>query len=706
MSNFAVKPPEKLKNFRGLIPWLNQLREFAASLYLQDGLTYSVDRSKEGMEIIPDPVSTADSLPVGPWQVTQATDSEGNPAVSVAFGYIVSTFLPGLEFYVPLTNYTDSGGGSDVVGVDTSDTQVFVGWNLVKTDITQSVEDVVGDIQDFIGTLATDGQTSEDILSGLGYTDDSLTSAAQLLKASWYGQAEQDTMVAIGVGDVTATSAPGDYDDAAAVADLAWDTSGATPTFTPGQNIESAIYYPFAPPTQIPWLGVAPNAADTDGNSTYSIWLGAKDGDASFVTADRSRIAAACIQVDNATSGSSFSLVIGDSTPANDLLSFGGTDSEFDFSWDSGSFKFKMVDSSGDDDATIALDLSSDPAITIGAEGDEQQILLGYSSLLGAHGDYGLLIGDTQVTSGDISLSGGGSIELTGGGCEVTVGTNTKITDGDIAISGGGSIELTGGGCELDVGTHVKLTDGDLAISGGGSIELTGSGAVITVGTATTITDGDIALINDGTIELTGSGADLTVSDGSGNTTTIKPGDITIEGGGTIEMFGSGAQLTIGDSSSSAGPWTTLTAGDLALGDGGTIELTGDGCEIDVGDNTKIQDGDITLSDGGTIELAGDGAGLTVGSASLTSDTLTVATGEFSGDVDVDGDLYVGGTLTLDGDFSVTDLDASGEVSCSSLSIGGTDLDTYIKNIVSGMSWSGTATCETNGSVTLDISAS
>ncbi len=704
-----MEPPHPLdKGPKFLQDAFADLLKFSTASRIKTVLGGTLNETPDGMGLTIAPGSGAAA--VGPFGVTVTADNLGNPAVSVAFGYIISTFLPGLEFYVPLTNYTGVGDGSDVVGVDTSDTQVFVGWNLVKTDITQSVEDIVGDIQDFVGTLATDGQSMEDILSGLGYTDDDLTTAATLLKASWFGQAGTDSMVAIGVSNVTATNSPVDYatyDDAAAVADLAWDTSNpAKPSCTAGQNIESAIYYPFAPPTQIPWLGVAPNAADTDGNSTYSIWLGAKDGDASFVTADRSRIAAACIQVDNATSGSSFSLVIGDSTPANDLLSFGGTDSEFDFSWDSGSFKFKMVDSSGDDDATIALDLSSDPAITIGAEGDEQQILLGYSSLLGAHGDYGLLIGDTQVTSGDISLSGGGSIELTGGGCEVTVGTNTKITDGDIAISGGGSIELTGGGCELDVGTHVKLTDGDLAISGGGSIELTGSGAVITVGTATTITDGDIALINDGTIELTGSGADLTVSDGSGNTTTIKPGDITIEGGGTIEMFGSGAQLTIGDSSSSAGPWTTLTAGDLALGDGGTIELTGDGCEIDVGDNTKIQDGDITLSDGGTIELAGDGAGLTVGSASLTSDTLTVATGEFSGDVDVDGDLYVGGTLTLDGDFSVTDLDASGEVSCSSLSIGGTDLDTYIKNIVSGMSWSGTATCETNGSVTLDISAS
>jgi hypothetical protein len=174
------------------------------------------------------------------------------------------------------------------------------------------------------------------------------------------------------------------------------------------------------------------------------------------------------------------------------------------------------------------------------------------------------------------------------------------------------------------------------------------------------------------------SDAELVITDGT-NTSTLTAGDLTLDGGGTIECNGDGCEITVADDSGNS---TDITAGDITLDDNG---------EFCVGDST-LKDGDLNLGDSGTIECGSSGS-VSVGDSTLASGSLALGS---SGDLSCSS--IECDTISTTGDVSV-----GGNLDCASLSIGGTDIDTYIQDVVNQMTW--TATCSEDGT-SITISAS
>jgi hypothetical protein len=219
----------------------------------------------------------------------------------------------------------------------------------------------------------------------------------------------------------------------------------------------------------------------------------------------------------------------------------------------------------------------------------------------------------------------------------------------------------------------------------------------------------------------------LTLDDGESNGSQLNTSEFFIgsfdDGGdpnpdnpsfnAVVDDDGGEVTLTLDDGSDAT---TELNTSSLSIQDSdgssivadvteGTLVLTGTD-----GESATLDDsGELTLTDSSgtatydttSVTLAdGDDAGFYVGSSYLMDDELNV-----DGDGTIDGELHVTGDTQLDSDLNVDgsidgqDANFDGDVSVNSLSIGGTSLDDYITNIISGLSW--TANCNSDGSITI-----
>ena len=254
--------------------------------------------------------------------------------------------------------------------------------------------------------------------------------------------------------------------------------------------------------------------------------------------------------------------------------------------------------------------------------------------------------GVTQSVSGNVTVSGSGSLELDGifnggaGGSSLTIGgnlSNSSTSNGGVSV---GNTGITSADTLTVNGTGGLSNTGTIDIEGGASVQATldVANAAAGFGTAGTET-GNVFLENDALLEFK-----------SGQITTID---------GTLQLDGANARVA------DAGKLTTNSAltglatvsGDFYLQNGATVAPTGnvsvtgsglvqlDGIFIDGAGGTSLTIGG-NLSNSST-----SNGGVSVGNTGITSaDTLTVnGTGGLSntGTIDIEGGASVQATLNV-----------------------------------------------------------
>ncbi len=305
---------------------------------------------------------------------------------------------------------------------------------------------------------------------------------------------------------------------------------------------------------------------------------------------------------------------------------------------------------------------------------------------------YGAALGNNTTGAGGLIVDGAGSTFTAGEG-GLAVGT---YGSGTVTISDGGTLNVT----DATYGVVVAAADdstGDVTITGDGSIldsqgpvaiGLGGTGTVTVDDSATLkIEDGgdlDLGIFqdSDGTFDLDGAGATLdysgvvTVGDGGSGTFKIEDGaswtsqDNIIAGNdedssGTILITGADSALTVG--------------GDLTIGDDGVGTLTVDdaGALTVRGKSTEAADDNSTSTttiDGKGTTVTYDGDDI-VGSSGMADDTISGgATGTISGDLTLGENESGNGKLILTGDGTSLDT-GSGTVTIGAAGTGEIDVD-------------------------------
>ena len=262
--------------------------------------------------------------------------------------------------------------------------------------------------------------------------------------------------------------------------------------------------------------------------------------------------------------------------------------------------------------------------------------------------DFQLVRGVTN--SGDININGGGS----------AAATDLEVLSAGATLTGGGTISLSGSNAGITGFSGSVLTIGEQTIQGDGSV---GRNAVGITNNASGLIDanldGEILLIDASADGLTNAGAiqasdggtltiNGTVVDNAGGTITAQAGStvlldngVTINGG-TVSSVGTGEVRT--DTLSNVFLNGTTHSGSLIsgvasdLGVSGTITNSGD-INIDGGGsasatNLEVQSTGATLTGGGTLTLSGLNAGVTAGVSGAGALTI--------GDQTVQGDGSLG----------------------------------------------------------------
>jgi hypothetical protein len=149
-----------------------------------------------------------------------------------------------------------------------------------------------------------------------------------------------------------------------------------------------------------PWMGQAYDAT----NGGWNAWLGS--GWASFVSGTAAELEGLQMVVTPPSGTSSMVLTVGDSTASNDGLFFEGPDSSaLGLTWTDGG-EVDCTDSDGNLASLIGNSLEFDDG------SGNQMLALGYDDSIGDGGGYGLIIGATTLSDGDLDLGTDGSIEL------------------------------------------------------------------------------------------------------------------------------------------------------------------------------------------------------------------------------------------------------------------------------------------------------
>ena len=233
---------------------------------------------------------------------------------------------------------------------------------------------------------------------------------------------------------------------------------------------------------------------------------------------------------------------------------------------------------------------------------------------------------DIEIQAGGATLSGAGTITLSGINAGINGISATRLTNADNTISGQGAIgenslavtnqaiitaDMEGETLTLDpvsVPTDMEapfLNEGTLRAENGGTLTLTGSS-----GGTFTNTTGTIEALADSQVLLTGN-ASIT-----GGTLT-GPGEIRAANSNNVFLTDiTNAGTLIGDNNSDLG----LTG---IINNTGAIQIAASTANTDI----EIQAGGATLSGGGTVTLSGTNAGIN----SLTDARLTNADNTISG---------------------------------------------------------------------------
>jgi hypothetical protein len=254
---------------------------------------------------------------------------------------------------------------------------------------------------------------------------------------------------------------------------------------------------------------------------------------------------------------------------------------------------------------------------------------------------------------GFIAVEGGGfSVggTLNNPGTVVVQNAGTLAVDGfDLTVKGGGSVQLSAAGILVAAGRTLSNVNntigGDGAISGAGTFVNQSGGFIQTSGVLTL----DIATRNQGTIE----------------TTTIGPVNFLQINGSVINNTGGGVILAVSNTAVLVGSDTSIIGGTVTVDSSGTVLITGtnvtfDGGKSVVPTNAMITiNGNVELNSGTALNLRGtinnSGSIAALGSATLvaqpsgTSSTVTLK-GSGSIDLDVDDAQITGGgsVVTLD----------------------------------------------------------
>lgn len=186
------------------------------------------------------------------------------------------------------------------------------------------------------------------------------------------------------------------------------------------------------PPLDYPWIG---QAADSSGN--YEVCFGDCDN-SSFADSVSSDVNISGFDFEiSGGDGGWFAFVFGDSTTSNNGLTLQDTDgNEVKVTWN-GSPEIDCTDSDGNTASLLANSFEFDDS------DGTAQIVMGY---IEADSAWELVFNDgtnsSTLSAGDLSLGGGGTIECTGDGAEIDVGTDTAITNGDISLGDSGTVTI------------------------------------------------------------------------------------------------------------------------------------------------------------------------------------------------------------------------------------------------------------------------
>jgi hypothetical protein len=284
-------------------------------------------------------------------------------------------------------------------------------------------------------------------------------------------------------------------------------------------------------------------------------------------------------------------------------------------------------------------------------------------------------------TGGILSLAGSSALNMYGttidnvGTIEISSrGSGGFWIDNNVTLSGGGQLELSGSGLLRGAASTDSLTNVDNTISGSGSIgghmfDFTNENTVDANVKGGTLSLGDITTVtNTGLMEATNGGI-LTISLGSGfnfdnsggtikadgttNGATVNIDNVTINGG-TLETVNGGVMQTIAGTETTLLNGVTIASGSTYLTAAGTSQTTTEleGTIVNQGaikveangnESELSLDGNVTLSGGGNVELSTTGAGIALIGMASGSGTLT----NLNNDIEGAGYIDSGSEMTL-----------------------------------------------------------
>jgi hypothetical protein len=222
-----------------------------------------------------------------------------------------------------------------------------------------------------------------------------------------------------------------------------------------------------------------------------------------------------------------------------------------------------------------------------------------------------------QTSGAEISITGNGALNVSGGGYGAGIGGSDSGEGGTIGISGG-TITATGGYNAVGIGGGRSGNGGNIRISGG-TITASGEAGGAGIGGGYGGTGGTIE-ISGGTINalggMQGAGIGGGSSGGAGGTIRIS--------GGTVNASGNT------DSGAGIGGGNNGAGGTIEIS-GGTVSATGSNLGAAVGGSNNGAGADLTIT-GGTITAIASGTGSGTGSekvfgggfSSTNDGTLTI----------------------------------------------------------------------------------
>jgi hypothetical protein len=326
----------------------------------------------------------------------------------------------------------------------------------------------------------------------------------------------------------------------------------------------------------------------------------------------------------------------------------------------------------------------------------------------------GMTVGSGSVLGSSLTLNSGQTLDIFGSGQGLTVTGTMNLSGGNLTT---GSLSVSGGAFNWTAGT-LDLTTSALTVGSGGPL-----GSNLTLVSGQTLDTPSLSIASGGTMNLSGGSLDFgEMSLGAGGFFSWTSGEYfgnveASQSGGTFEATGA---LELGNDEGNVGEYTlsggVLEVGSLTVGTGGyvfnwtggTLDLTnssitvgsgsvlGSSLTLNSGQTLEITESGATLAITGTLNLSGGGlsaptinqtAGTftTTGALSLATTGGNTPTYKLSGGSANVGALYVGGNSSGPGGEGNLDVNGTGSLTATSITIYNT---------------TGTEVLQTGGSVT------